>query len=100
MSGSTKLALASIALNILNLLVYTIAVSNTAYQRFTLATEILSVMGIINLALSVIALTQSLRHAADQRARKVAWVSLVVALSMLLVIGILLLDIWVYHFRA
>ena len=100
MSGSTKLALASIALNILSLLVYTIAVSNTAYQRFTLATEILSVMGIVNLALSVIALTQSLRHAADQRARKVAWVSLAVALGMLLVIGILLLDIWVYHFRA
>ena len=100
MSGSTKLAFVSIVLNLLSLLVYTLAISNTAYQRFTLATEVLSVMGIVNLVLSVIALTRSSQQAADQRARKVAWVSLAVALGILLVIGILLLNIWVYHFRA
>ena len=99
MSESTKLALVSIALNILSLLVYTLVVSDAAFQRFTLGTEILSVMGIVNLALSVIALTRSLRHAASQRAQKVAWISLAVALGMLLVIGILLLDIWIYNFR-
>jgi uncharacterized membrane protein YidH (DUF202 family) len=97
-SGSTKFALASIVLNLLSLLIYTFAVSDAAFQRFTLATEILSVMGIVNLALSVVALSRSFRQATDQRARKVAWVSLAVALGMLLVIGILLLNIWVYHF--
>ncbi|MBN1453463.1 MAG: hypothetical protein JW963_20780 [Anaerolineales bacterium] len=100
MSEPAKLALVSIALNILSLLVYAFAVSDSAFQTFTLATEILSVMGIVNLALSIIALTRSLRHAAGQRTRKVAWVSLAVALGMLLVIGILLLNIWVYSFRV
>jgi hypothetical protein len=82
------------------LLVYTLAVSDAAFQRFTLATEILSVMGIVNLALSIIALTRSLRHETGQRAQKIAWASLAVALGMLLVIGILLLNIWVYNFRV
>ncbi len=100
MAAPAKLALISIALNILSLLVYTFAVSNSAFQTFTPATEILSVMGVINLALSMIALARSLRHAASQSARKVAWVSLAVALGMLLVIGILLLNIWVYDFRV
>ena len=100
MSGPTKLALVSIGLNVLSLLVYTLAVSAAAFQLFTLATEILSVMGIVNLALSVVALTRASRQAAGQRAQKVAWLSLAVALGMLLVIGILLLNIWVYNFRA
>ena len=100
MPGPARLALISIALNIFSLLVYTIAVSNTACQKFSLATEILSVMGIVNLTLSIIALARSLQHAAGQPARKMAWVSLAVALGMLLVIGILLLNIWVYNFRT
>jgi hypothetical protein len=94
-SGPAKLALVSIALNILSLLVYTLAVSEAAYRTFSLATEILSVMGIVNLALSIIALARSLRYATDQRARKVAWISLAIAIGMLLVIGILLVNIWV-----
>jgi len=100
MAAPAKLALISIALNILSLLVYTFAISDGADQTFSLATEILSVMGVINLALSMIALARSLRHTASQSARKVAWVSLAVALGMLLVIGILLLNIWVYDFRV
>ena len=92
MPGPAKLALTSIALNILSLLVYMLAISEAAFQMFTLATEMPSVMGIVNLTLSVIALARSLRHEANQPARKVAWVSLAVALGMLLVIGILLLN--------
>ena len=61
---------------------------------------IMGVMGIINLALSVVALTRSLRQGDNQRARKIAWVSLAVALGMILVIGILLLNIWVHNFRT
>ena len=100
MPGPTKLALVSIALNILSLLVYTLAISAAAFQSITLATEILSLMGIVNLALSVVALTRASRQAVGQRAQKVAWLSLAVALGMLLVIGVLLLNIWVYNFRA
>jgi hypothetical protein len=94
-SGPAKLALVSIALNILSLLVYTLAVSEAAFRTFSLATEILSVMGIVNLALSIIALTRSLRYATGKRAQKVAWISLAIAIGMLLVIGILLVNIWV-----
>ena len=100
MSGPAKLALTSIALNILSLLVYTLAISDVAFRTFSLATEILSVMGIVNLTLSIIALARSLQHAAGQPARKMAWISLAVAIGMLLVIGILLLNIWVYNFRT
>ena len=84
----------------ISLLVYTIAVTNTAFQQFTLATELLSLMGIVNLTLSIIALTRSLQQEGNKRARKVAGVSLAVAIGMMIVIGILLLNIWVYNFRA
>ena len=100
MSEPAKPAILSIALNIFSLLIYAVAVTNVTYQKFTLATEILSLMGIINLALSVVALTRSLRQGDNQRARKIAWVSLAVALGMILVIGILLLNIWVHNFRT
>ena len=100
MARPARLALISIALNILSLLVYTIAVSDTAFQNFTLATEILSVMGVVNLTLSIIALTRSSQQEGSQRAQKVAWVSLAVAVGMMFVIVILLLNIWVYNFRV
>ena len=97
---STRLAILSIALNIFSLLIYTIAVTNAAYRKFTLATEILSIMGIINLTLSIVALTRFLRQEESQNARKIAWTSLAIAIGMILVIGILLLNIWVYNFRS
>jgi len=97
---SIRLAILSIALNIFSLLVYPIAVINAAYRKFTLATEILSIMGIINLILSIVALTRSLRQEDRQGARKIAWISLAVAIGMILVIGILSLNIWVYNFRT
>ena len=97
---SARLAILSIALNIFGFLVYTITVTNAAYRKFTLATEILSIMGILNLTLSVVALTKSLRQRESQGARKIAWISLTVAIGMILVIGILLLNIWVYNFRS
>jgi uncharacterized membrane protein YidH (DUF202 family) len=98
--NSTRLAILSIALNIFSLLVYTIAVANAAYRKFTLATEILSIMGIINLTLSIVALTRSLRQEEGQGARKIAWTSLAVAIGMIFVIAILSLNIWVYNFRT
>jgi uncharacterized membrane protein YidH (DUF202 family) len=82
------------------LLIYTIAVTNAVYRKFTLATEILSIMGIINLTLSIVALTRFLRQEESQNARKIAWTSLAIAIGMILVIGILLLNIWVYNFRS
>jgi peptidoglycan biosynthesis protein MviN/MurJ (putative lipid II flippase) len=97
MSRPVRLALISIALNLLGLLLYAFAVSNVAFQQFTLATEVLSVMGIVNLTLSLIALTKSKQSEGNRRARRVAWASLAVAIGMLLVIGILLLNIWVYN---
>jgi len=97
---SSRLAILSIALNIFSLLVYAIMVTNAAYRKFTLATEILSIMGIINLTLSIVALTRSLRQEGNQGARKIAWTSLAVAIGMILVIVILSLDIWVYNFRS
>ena len=100
MSRPAKLAALSIVLNIFSLLAYTIAVADVTYQKFSLATELLSLMGIINLALSIVALTRSLRAGDNQQARKVAWVSLAVAIGMILVIGILLLSIWVYNFQT
>jgi len=72
---SSRLAILSIAPNIFSLLVYTIAVTNAAYRKFTLATEIFSIMGIINLTLSIVALTKSLRQEESQGARKIAWIS-------------------------
>jgi hypothetical protein len=89
MTAPTKLALTSLALNLLTLLVYTLAVSGGTFQNFTLATEILSVMGVVNLTLSIVALTRSFQQAENQRARILAWLSLAIALSMLFVIGIL-----------
>ena len=97
---SARLAILSIALNIFSLLIYTIAVTNAAYRKFTLATEILSIMGIINLTLSIVALTRFLRQEESQNARKIAWTSLAIAIGMILVIGILSLNIWVYNFRS
>ena len=94
------LAILSIVLNIFSLLVYTLVVTDAAYQRFTLATEILSLMGIINLTLSIIALARSAQGGGNQRSRRIAWISLVVAIGIILVIGILVLNIWVYNFRA
>jgi hypothetical protein len=97
---SAWLALLSIVLNILSLLVYTLAVTDAAFRRFTLATEILSLMGIINLTLSIMALARSAQGEGDQRSRRIAWISLVVAIGITLVIGILILNIWVYNFRS
>ena len=90
------LAILSIILNVFSLLVYSLAVTDAAYQKFTLATEILSLMGVVNLTLSIVALARSMRGEGDQRARRIAWISLAVAIGMILVIGILLLNIWVY----
>ena len=100
MTAPAKLALTSLALNFLSLLVYTVAVSGGTFQNFTLATEILSVMGVVNLTLSIVALTRSFQQADSQRARIIAWLSLAVAIGMLFVIGILLLNIWVANYRA
>ena len=100
MSKPLRFVVISIALNILSLLVYTLVVSSAAFHKFTLATGILALMGLGNLILSIIALTRSLQQEGNQHARKAAWVSLAVAIGMMLVIGILLLNIWVYNFRA
>ena len=100
MSKVVKLAFTSITLNVLSLLIYTLVVSNAAFQGFTLATEILSVMGVVNLTLSVIALSHALRQDENQRTRNIAWSSLIVGIGMILVIVILLLNIWVFNFRA
>lgn len=97
---AARLALTSIGLNLFSLLVYALAISGANSHRFTLATELLSLMGVINLALSVIALARSFRPGRNKHTRRIAWVSLAVAISMMLVIGILLLDIWVYNFQA
>ena len=94
------LAILSILLNVFSLLVYTFAVTDVAYQNFTLATEILSLMGVVNLTLSIIALSRSMQSEGDQRARRIAWISLAVAIGMILVTGILVLNIWVYNFRS
>ena len=96
MNKPARLASISMILNILSLLVYSFAISNVASQKFVLATEILSLMGVINLALSIVALVRSLRNEAHQHVQKIAWGSLAVAIGMMLVIGILLLNIWVY----
>jgi hypothetical protein len=95
-----RLAILSIILNIFSLLIYSLAISDAAYQRFTLATEILSLMGIINLTLSIIALARAIKDEENQHARRIAWTSLAVAIGMILVIGILVLNIWVYNFRV
>ena len=100
MSKPSRLALISIALNIISLLAYTLAVSGVAFQKFILTTEILSLMGVVNLALSVIALARSFQQEGEQRARRIAWISLAVAIGMIIVIGILLLNIWVANFRT
>ena len=94
-----RLAILSIVLNISGLLIYTIAVVNAAYQKFTLATEILSLMGVVNLTLSIIALIRSMRDEGKQLARRMAWISLAIAIGMILVILILMLNIWVNNFR-
>ena len=100
MSRSAKLALISIGLNIFGLLVYAISVSEVAFQQFALATEILSLMGITTLTLSIIALARSSRQADNPTARKIAWISLVISVGVILVIGILLLNVFVYNYRA
>ena len=95
-----RLALASIALNAISLVVYSLAVSGAAFQKFTLATEFLSLMRLVNLTLSVVALTRSFKQGGGQGARKTAWISLAVAIGMIIVIGILLLNIWVTNIRT
>ena len=83
-----------------SLVVYSLAVSGAAFQKFTLATEILSLMGLVNLTLSVVALTRSFLQGGGQSARKIAWISLAVAIGMIIVIGILLLNIWVTNIKT
>jgi len=95
-----RLAITSIVLNISSLLVYAFAVTNAAFQKFTLATEILSLMGVISLTLSIIALARSNRGVGEGRANRIAWISLAIAIGMILVIMMLLLNIWVYNFRS
>ena len=88
MSRPGKLALISIVLNIVSLLVYSIVVSEAVFQQFALATEILSLMGVTAL---------TLRQEEEQPVRKIAWISLAIAIGIILVIGILLLDIYVLN---
>ena len=97
MSRPGKLALISIVLNIVSLLVYSIVVSEAVFQQFALATEILSLMGVTALTLSIIALARSIRQEEEQPVRKIAWISLAIAIGIILVIGILLLDIYVLN---
>ena len=94
-----KLALTSVILNVLSLLVYTLAVSDAAFQEFTLATTILAVVGIVNLTVSILAVAQLHQYKKDRHRRQLVWVSLAIAIGMILVIGILLLNIWVFNFR-
>jgi hypothetical protein len=100
MSEPAKFAAISIALSVISSLVYAVAVTGATYQKFTLATVIFSLMGLISLTLSIVALVRSPQQEASQRTRKIARFSLAVAIGVMLVIGILLLNIWVFNFRT